>query len=247
MPPGKQDLASTWRFLETKHSLGPRVFRSGTMLDKVTETVTETVVETDVAEGGETIAIKVTKGGTIDVDVGRLPDRIYKAVIVHGLQKLINRKTKADMDLSPDARAAKNLAAMYANTYKLVGSKAESGKASGPVMVEARRLAILIVKAEIKAQGIKLIHVPKPQLTELANQLLVDRPELVKQAEASLKAAENVAEQAKASGKLMKIVVDPKLVKAAEDKKAKAKATAGQILSAKQAGKVQVKSKPVTR
>lgn len=217
------------------------------MLDKVTDP-NDVVDIAETEPSAETIAIKVTKGGTIAVDVSRLPDRIYKAVIVHGLQKLINRKSKSDKTdvMEPMARAEANLAAMYANTFKIVGSKAESGKASGPVMVEARRLALIMVKAEIKAQGIKLIHVPKTQMSELAAQLLQDRPEIVKQAEASLKAATDMAAKAQSSGKALKIVVDPKLVQAAEAKKAAAKATAGQTLSAKQAGKVQVKSKPNT-
>lgn len=219
--------------------------------DTQTEPLDEAVAiaETEPSEGGETIAIKVTKGGTIAVDLARLPDRIYKAVIVHGLQKLINRKSKSDKTdaMEPNERAAANLAAMYANTYKLVGSKVESAKASGPVMVEARRLALIIVKAEIKAQGIKLVHVPKTELTKLANELLTDRPEIVAQAEASLKTAADSAEKAKASGKLLKVTVDPKLVKAAEDAKAKKKATAKQTLSATQAGKVVAKAKPATK
>lgn len=217
------------------------------MLDK-TQDPNDVVDIAETEPTAETIAIKVTKGGTMAIDVSRLPDRIYKAAIIHGLQKLINRKSKSDKTdvMEPMARAEANLAAMYANTFKIVGSKAETGKASGPVMVEARRLALIMVKAEIKAQGIKLIHVPKTQMSELAAQLLQDRPEIVKQAEASLKAAADMAAKAQASGKALKIVVDPKLVQAALDKKVKDKATAGQTLSAKQAGKVQVKSKPNT-
>lgn len=218
------------------------------MLDKTQNTKAVDIAETE--PEGEFITVKVTKGGTIRVNMASnvMPDRIYKAVLIHGLQKLINRKSKSDKTdvMEPMDRAEANLAAMYANTFKIVGSKAESGKASGPVMVEARRLALIMVKAEIKAQGIKLIHVPKTQMSELAAQLLQDRPEIVKQAEASLKAATDMAAEAQSSGKALKIVVDPKLVQAAEAKKAAAKATAGQTLSAKQAGKVQVKSKPNT-
>lgn len=223
------------------------------MLDKTQNPEAEAEEAVALAETepeGEYVTVKVTKGGTIRVNMaqGVMPDRMYKAIIIHGLQKLINRKSKSDKTdvMEPMPRAEANLAAMYANTFKIVGSKVESGKASGPVMVEARRLALIIVKAEIKSQGIKLIHVPKPQQTELANQLLVDRPEIVKQAEASLKAAAQMAEAAKTSGKALKITVDPKLVKAAEAAKVARKATAGQTLSAKQAGKVQVKSKPNT-
>lgn len=212
------------------------------MLDKTADTQTEPVEATDAS--AELITVKVTKGGTIQVNMSPdvMPDRMYKAILIHGLQKLINRKTKADMDLTPDARAAKNLAAMYANTYKLVGSKAESGKASGPVMIEATRIAKLAVKAEMKAQKIKVSHVASSEITRLAKELIEADPSFIKTAEASLKAAEAMV-GSKATAKLS-IKVDPKLVQAAEAKKAKDKATAGQTLSAKQAGKVQVKSKP---
>lgn len=208
------------------------------------------IAETEpTSEGTETIAIKVTKGGTIHVDLARLPDRIYKAVIVHGLQKLINRKSKSDKTdvMDPMPRAEANLAAMYANTFKIVGSKADAGssKASGPVMVEARRLAKLAVKAEMKAQKIKVSHVASSEITRLANELIEADASFIKTAEANLRAAEE-AVASKATSKLV-IHVDPKLVAAAADKKAKDKATSGQVLSAKQAGKVQVKSKPATK
>lgn len=212
------------------------------MLDKTADTEAVDIAETEPV--GETIAIKVTKGGTIQVDVSRLPDRIYKAVIVHGLMKLINRKSKSDKTdvMEPMARAEANLAAMYANTFKIIGSKVESGKASGPVMVEATRIAKLAVKAEMKAQQIKVSHVASSEITRLAKELIEADPSFIKTAEASLKAAEAMV-GSKATAKLS-IKVDPKLVQAAEAKKAKDKATAGQTLSAKQAGKVQVKSKP---
>lgn len=212
------------------------------------EVAAQAVAIAETEPAGEMLAIKVTKGGTIAVDLNRLPDRIYKAVLVHGLQKLINRKSKSDKTdvMKPMERAEANLTAMYANTFKLIGSKVESSKASHPVMVEARRLAKLAIKAEIKAGNIvaadgsklKVAHVAATEYTRLANELIEADKSYITAAEANLKAAE------KPIAAKLTVSIDPKLVKAAEDKKAKAKATAGQTLSAKQAGKVQVKSKP---
>ncbi len=226
------------------------------MLDS-TETPIVEPVEGEADPSAQIIKVKITKGGEIAVDMNQIHDRIYPHVLIHGLQKLVNRKTKGnttDADgkaISNAARAKANLAAMYDGSYKIVGAKSDSGKASGPVMVEARRLAKLAIKAEIKAGNItaadgtklKVAHVAATEYTRLANELIEADPSYIKQAEASLKAATVPTKAAHA----LKVSVDPKLVKAAEDKKAKAKATAGQTLSAKQAGKVQAKAKPATK
>lgn len=207
---------------------------------------------TDTGEATATanfMSIAVTKSGnSVDVDLSKLPDDVYREALLQGLKVLVNRgMSKVTKEALPDDVARKaeadhlakvNVDKLYTGDVKLTGAKAKSAKASGAVMTEARRLAKNLVKDAMKANGIKISHVAASEITKAANTLLEADPSIIETAEANLKARE--ATPATIDIKAL-IKVDPKLVEKAEAKKAADKAS--RPLSAKQASKVAPRSK----
>jgi hypothetical protein len=192
------------------------------------------------------LKIPVTKGGqTMDIDTDAIHADAYAAALQEGLKVLLNRKmskvtvAKLEGDDLEKARsaameiAAKNFEDIMSGNIKAGRGSSKTKGVPGVVMTEARRLAKAVVKDQIRAAGMKISHVEASEITKAANQLIADDPSYIEQAKANLdKRAE------------IKPVIDikslvsesPKLVAAAEAKKAKAKASG--TLSAKQAGKV---------
>lgn len=212
----------------------------------------KTKEEVDLLRKGSTYSVPITKGkGTLEVCLDDLPDAVYKEVILQGLKTLANRgMTKITKETYPKAdelktaamaKAQETIQAMLAGKVRITGGKA-SGKASGKVMTEARRIAKNMVKDEMKAQGIKISYVDAKDITALANQLIANDPSIVAQAEESLKAQEDKAKKTIASIDVKSVAINPKKKAAAEAKKAEAKTQ----LSALQAGKTKVRSKPAT-
>jgi len=193
--------------------------------------------------------VPVTKGkGTVTVDTETIPEPVYQEALALGLKVLANRGTSKitkttypkedELHAAAMEAAEKQVVLINTGKIKFTGQKKAKG-ASGAVMTEARRLARVIVKDELKSNGIKISHVEASEITKAANELLEAMPDLVEQAKA------NLAEREKKAlpdgidiSKLVK--VSPTLVAKAEEKKAKAKTT----LSAKQAGKPKVRAKP---
>lgn len=190
--------------------------------------------------------IPVTKSkGHIEVDTSKLPDDVYREVLIQGLKVLANRgmskitkastKDEAELKSLAQDQAEKNLQAMYDGKIKFsAGVKAK--KASGKVMTEAMRLARGIVKDEIKKSGGKVSHYEASEITKAAKAYIEADPSIIQMAEENLAKREatptpttiNLAELIKAS---------PKLVAAAEAKKK------DKPLSAKQAGMTSKRSK----
>ncbi len=186
------------------------------------------------------LTIPVTKSkGSVEIDTSTLPDDVYREVLIQGLKVLANRgmskitkastKDEAELKTLAQEQAEKNVEAMKAGKIKFsAGVKAK--KASGKVMTEAMRLARGIVKDEIKRSGGKVSHYEASEITKAAKAYLEADPSILALAEKNLAEREsvpvpttiNLAELIKAS---------PKLVAAAEAKKAEKKP-----LSAKQAG-----------
>lgn len=185
------------------------------------------------------LTIPVTKSkGSVEIDTSKLPDDVYREVLIQGLKVLANRgmskitkastKDETELKALAQAQAEKNVEAMHAGKIKFsAGVKAK--KASGKVMTEAMRLARGIVKDEIKRSGGKVSHYEASEITKAAKAYLEADPAILAQAEKNLAEREaiptpttiNLAELIKAS---------PKLIAAAEAKKK------DKPLSAKQAG-----------
>lgn len=219
------------------------------MTDLANDIANETIDAPSIAGDPSTImAIPVTKGGaTVDVDVSKLPDDVYREALLQGLKVLANREmskitkenipNEAERKSEAMVKAEANVQKMYEGKIKITGKKS-TAKVSGAVMTEARRLAKNLIKDAMKAQGIKISHVKSSEITSAANALLDSDPSLIAQAEANLADREKV--QVKIDIKSL-IKTDPKLVAAAEEKKAKDKAN--RTLSKTQAGKTAPRAK----
>lgn len=192
--------------------------------------------------------------GFIDIDLEKLPIEVYGEALFQGLKEIMARNmtkhtglSKLDGEPLANAQAAvmaqaeKNLKDCYEGTIRLSG-KAKTKKASGAVMTEARRLARILVKAELKTAGEKVSHYDAKEITKAANEILASEEGagLIAKAEANLTARE---EEAKSLGVIKtatrSIKVNPALVAKAEKEKAEKKAAT----SAKQAGKVPPKAR----
>lgn len=185
--------------------------------------------------------------GEVEVDTAKLPDDVYREVLMQGLKAIAERNmSKLTKEAYPDeaerkaaihAKAMENVQAMYDDKIKITGVKAVK-KASGAVMTEAMRLARNLVKDAMKANKIKISTVKASEITKTAKLLLDQDPSILKQAEENLKQRE--ATPVKIDIKSL-IHVDPELV--AKDEAKKAAAKKDKPLSAKQAGKVAPRAK----
>jgi len=195
------------------------------------------------------LQIPVTKGkASVEIETDELSAEVYAEAMLQGLKVLVNRGmskvTAKDISSDDDRKATamkiaeENVEAIKAGKIKFSGA-AKTKKASGAVMTEARRIARNMVKDEMKRLGIKVSHVPASEITKAANAYIDADPAILEQAEAAIADRGKV----KVAGVDLRaiLVEDPKLVAAAEAKKAKPKD--GGQLSAKQAG-LASKSKP---
>jgi hypothetical protein len=219
------------------------------MTDLSTDIATEAVTHAEATATSSTIIKFALKNGAgeVEVDTAKLPDDVYREVLMQGLKVLAERAmSKITKEAYPveeerkaaiKAKAEQNIQDMYDGKTKLTGQP-KSKKASGAVMTEAMRLARNLVKDAMKAAKIKISTVKASEITAAAKALIESDPSIVVTAEANIKARE--ATPIKID--ITKLVhADPELVRKDEEKKAKAKAD--KPLSAKQAGKVAPRAK----
>jgi hypothetical protein len=194
--------------------------------------------------------VPVTKGkATVEIETDQIPEDVYRYVIFLGLKALVNRgMTKLEGSEEEKKAGAmeiaeNNLNAIKAGKVRMVGLKTTKA-GGGAIMTEARRLAKLVIKDEMKAAGIKVSYVEASEITRAANEYLEtdEGKELIEQAKANIEARAAKVAKSKIDIKSM-VKVSEKLVKKAEANKAKAK----EYLSAKQAGKVQTRLRPEAR
>lgn len=200
--------------------------------------------ETEVAEPN-TIKIPIVKGkDVLEIDIDKLPDAVYKEVLLQGLKTIMNRgmskvtvgnlgdeeKVKAEAMV----QAQKNLAALYEGKVRITGGKGKSG-VTGAVKTEALRLARNVIKDEIKKQGGKISHYKASEITEAAKAFLETDggKSLIDMAKKAVEARSKKAAEVGSdlTGALAGLKEDPELVA-----KANAKTKKGGTLSAKQAG-----------
>lgn len=200
---------------------------------------------------GTTFNVPITKGGkaaTVPINTKDIPDDVYNEIFLQGLKVIMNRgMSKITKETYPKEeerqqaamnKAAENLEAIKTSKIRFTGGKKKL--ATGAIMTEARRLARNIIKDEIKRQGEKVSHYKASAITEAANALLETNPEIIEQAKKNVEERQK-AQMPGAASIVSSIKVSPELVAKAEEKKQKAK-VAG--LSAKQAGKVQLRARP---
>ena len=190
------------------------------------------------------LSIPVTKAkAAIDIDTDQVHETMYAAALKEGLKTLVNGgMSKVTKETYPNAEELKAKAweIAQARALQLIDGSLKLGRSiatkgpSGAVMTEARRLARDLVKAALKAQGLKVSHYESSEITRAANAMIEQDSGLITMAEA------NIAARGKVSAPFdpaTMIHPSQKLVEAAEE--AKAKKAANKVpLSAKQAGKV---------
>jgi oligoribonuclease (3'-5' exoribonuclease) len=198
---------------------------------RTTRTYTVTVAKTGRGKDAATLSVAADFFDS-------LPDNAYQEILQRGLESYVNSKgmskIKAADKGSRDAAIAvaeKNLKDLQEGNI----TRKTKAKVSGAEMTEAKRLARQAVKDALKEAGQKVSHYAASEITRLAVELIDEDPSFL------AKARENLANRVVAKGiDLSKIKEDPKLVKAAEEKKAKAKK---ETLSATQAGMVKARAK----
>lgn len=195
------------------------------------------------------LRIPVTKAGNKAIEVNTdtdIPDAMYQLALEEGLKVLLNKgmskiSTKGlEGEALDEAKAAayakgeENFEALKSGKIKKgrAGATTKDGaKVPGVVMTEARRLAKEVVKNEIRAAGMKISHVEASEITKAANALIAADPSFIETATANIEA--RAAKKVTAVDISSLIHESPKLVQAAEARKASSKG----VLSAKQAGK----------
>ena len=195
------------------------------------------------------LQIPISKGVEvfIEVDTDELMDESFpvdslKEILFQGLKQVLNRgqsKLASSKSIPENKREANNAAlldkakeqleAARKGEIRVTGGKSKS-KVTGEVKLEAMRLARALVKDHIKREGkIKVSHVPAKEITAAAKLVLDGEhgAKLIAMAQETIEARAK-EEQGLMSGiDLSGIKADPKLVKAAAEKKAKDQARKG--------------------
>lgn len=195
------------------------------------------------------VAIPVVKGGgVVEIDTDLIPADVWSEVVLQGLKTLINRGmskvTVAELGskdiVAKEAMiiAAQNVEKVKEGKIKFSGkaSKSTTAKLDKVVAAEALRIAKDRIRDAIKASGKKLYAVKAADITSAAKDLIASDENIVKMAEAAIKARSEVPVEADLSALVAGLKEDQGKIAKAEAKKAEEKAN--KPLSAKQAGKV---------
>jgi len=164
------------------------------------------------------------------IETSALPDDVYNEVMFLGLKALVNRgQSEVTGSTYPDDQeraevaaeiAAKTIADMYAGKIRRSSGAKTTSAGRGEIQVEARRLAKIYVKAELKEAGLRVSLIKPVEITKLANEMIANDPSILEEARA------NVAKRGeKTKGKKIdiaalkaKVKEDPELVKKANEK-----------------------------
>jgi hypothetical protein len=162
----------------------------------------DTAVATDGPVDAFVAKIELKSGcGEVEVNFDELPIDVYKMLLIEGAKALINsigmskklpgitKLEGADKEkaiAAVKAQAEENVAALKAGTISK-GGRAKT-KVSGAVATEALRLAKILVKDHIRAQGQKIGAYSAKEITEYAKKVLEGNPELTAQAAKNLDA-----------------------------------------------------------
>lgn len=197
--------------------------------------------------------------GTVTLNFDDLPIEAYKMLLVEGAKAFINSvgmskklpgitklegEDKAKAVAAVKAQAEENVKALLSGNISKRGAKT---KVSGAEQTEALRLAKILVKDHIRAQGQKIGAYTAKEITEYAKKVLEGNPELMVQAKKNLEARANESKGIKGLD-IFALAGDKaksEEVKAKPKKAPVRKAKDGdKVLSAAQASKVAPRQKP---
>lgn len=152
--------------------------------------------------------IQIGKGITVEVDRDKLglPENpsvgngaVADHIIYIGLRNMLMDAhagiTTDEPDYQTKARAVveKKLAAMYAGEVRVAGTRE-----GDPVRAEAKRLALSMVKAQVKVAGRKFVDLDPAKVAEAVNKLIT--PKLLAKAETRVAEAKALAGEVDVSG-----------------------------------------------
>ena len=194
--------------------------------------------------------------GEVTVNFDELPIEVYKMLLIEGAKAVINSvgmskklpgitklegEDKAKAIAAVKAQAEENVKALMSNTLSKRGAKA---KTSGAEQTEALRLAKVLVKDHIRAQGQKIGAYSAKEITEYAKQVLEGNPHLMVQAKKNLEARASEAKGIKGLD-IFALAGDKAKSDEVKAKPRKAPVRKGkEPLSAAQAGRVAPRQKP---
>jgi hypothetical protein len=136
--------------------------------------------------------IQIGKGLSLDVPVDKLPANVMEHVTYIGLRNILMdahagiTTDEPDYQAKAQAVADKKLAAMLAGEVRVA-----STREGDPVRAEAKRLALAMIKAQVKASGRKFADLDSAKVAEAINKLIT--PELLVKAEARVTEAKALA------------------------------------------------------
>lgn len=150
----------------------------------ITETFEETTMSVqEEAPVAKTVVIPVVKAKKgIKVDINAIPQDMWDQVVAAGLKVVLNGgATKLTKKEIPDAAelqdkamevAEDRLQQLYDGTLRIGRSSTSSKQVSGEVKIEARQMALKIIKAQLKKQGFLLRDYDPKDLRAAADDLL---------------------------------------------------------------------------
>jgi hypothetical protein len=161
------------------------------------------------------------------IETSALPDDVYNEALYLGLKALANRgQSDVTGSTYPDEQeraeaateiATKTIADMYAGKIRRSSGAKSTSAGKGELQVEARRLAKIYVKAELKEAGLRVSLIKPAEITKLANEMIANDPTILEEAKA------NIAKRHE-KGKAKKIDVAALKAKVKEDPELVAKA-----------------------
>src|SRR5277367_6723897 len=189
------------------------------------------------------LQIPVSKGTDlfIEIDTDELTDESFpadsfKEILFQGLKQILNRgqsklgstkgmegKELEGANAALLAKTGETLDAMRKGEIRVTGGKAKTKGLNRAIKVEAMRLAKIAVKDAAKRKGMKVSLLKAKDITAVAEDILNGEQgeTFLEQARETIKARE----AAETTGiDVSQIKMDPKLVAAAEEKKAQGKA-----------------------
>lgn len=144
--------------------------------------------------------VKAGKGYTVEVDLEKIPIEMYRDALFRGLKAMVNSrmsKQASTKDMTGKelegtraaimSQANSNLEDIYNNKIRKSAAVKEKSEVPQAVMAEARRIAKVKIKDQIKREGKKKVSLIKAAvLTKAANDLISEHPEIIEMAKRNL-------------------------------------------------------------
>ena len=135
---------------------------------------------------------------TVEIETSALPDDVYNEALALGLKVLCNREqSKITGTTYPDeqeraevaAETAKEvIAKMYLGKIKRTSGAAKASKGSrSEEMIEAKRLATIYVKADLKEAGLRVSLIKPAEIRALVTEAIENDPEIMEEARENIR------------------------------------------------------------